>query len=111
MCSQGYNTEPGFICGECSDSARGIVVAAVLAVLALVVAAGAISYVLSGETEVGGRGVVERLRRYIPLQSVKIIVVAWQILSQVSWILVDVGGRFSAPRYTACLEAWFPCEE
>ncbi len=75
-----------------------------LAVLVLVTAAGVISYVMSGETEVGGRGVVARLRRYIPLQSVKIIVVAWQILSQVRSIEVDLDGRFGASRYTASLE-------
>ncbi len=75
---------------------RGIVLAAVLAVLALVAAAGVISYVMAGETGMAGRGVVERLRRYIPLQSVKIIVVAWQILTQVNLIEVAWGSRAGA---------------
>lgn len=97
VCSDGYNSELGFICSECADSVDAIVLAAVLAVVALVVTAGTISYVMSGETEVSGSGVVERLRRYIPLQSLKIIVVAWQILTQVNFI-VDFDDHFGASR-------------
>ncbi|CAM9120015.1 unnamed protein product, partial [Laminaria digitata] len=38
---------------------------------------------MSGETVLGaGRGVIARLTRHIPLQSVKIVIVAWQILTQ-----------------------------
>ena len=57
-----------------------------VAVLALVAAVGVFSYVMSSKSGFAGRGVVERLGRYIPLQSVKIIVVAWQILTQVSLV-------------------------
>ena len=57
--------------------------------MALVVAAAVFSYLVSGKDGGSGRGVVERLGRYIPLQSVKIIVVAWQILTQVSSIGVS----------------------
>ena len=42
------------------------------------------SYVVI-EGEQGGmrRGLIERVMRYIPLQSLKIVVVVWQILTQV----------------------------
>lgn len=51
------------------------------------VGATAISYLVSGE-EAGGRHILHRLTRNIPLQSVKIIIVAWQILTQVSTVVV-----------------------
>ena len=40
-------------------------------------------YMLSLETEGADRGIVARLRRFIPLQFVKIVIVVWQILTQV----------------------------
>lgn len=48
-----------------------------------------------------GRGVVDRLGRYIPLTSVKIIVVAWQILTQVSGVGVTLDGSFMSGRIYA----------
>lgn len=63
--------------------------AAVLAVVALVVAVAVVVYVMSDKVRVGKRGMVERVGRYIPLQSVKIVIVAWQILTQVSAVRVD----------------------
>ena len=56
----------------------------VLAAVALVVAAAVFSYLVSGQGVGKRTGMVERLGRYVPLPSVKIVVVAWQILSQVS---------------------------
>ena len=44
-----------------------------------------------------GEGMIERLGRYIPLQSVKIVVVAWKILTQVS--LIGVNWHNSYTRY------------
>lgn len=57
---------------------------AILAVAALVIAAAVVVYAMSGKVEVGRRGIIERLGRYIPLQSVKIVIVSWQIVTQVS---------------------------
>ena len=42
-----------------------------------------VSYVVSGEVGDKGDRIVARLKRYIPLQSLKIVIVAWQILTQV----------------------------
>ena len=46
----------------------------------------AMSYLLSTELEGGTqKACFERLIRYIPMQSVKIVIVTWQIVIQVRW--------------------------
>ena len=47
----------------------------------------AVSYLLSTELDRGiqRRAYVERLMRCIPMQSVKVVVVTWQIVIQVRW--------------------------
>ncbi|CAM9651378.1 unnamed protein product [Ectocarpus fasciculatus] len=84
ICSDGYSEQLGFVCSKCPENdAGGISIVAVLAVGALIAAAAVISYVTSGEDGMGaGRGCIERVTRYIPLQSVKIVIAAWQILTQ-----------------------------
>ena len=85
ICGEGYTEQLGFHCGKCPEnSARGIAVAVVLAVVVLAVAAAVVSYLMSGEAGVSReRGAIECVTQYIPLQSVKIVIVAWQILTQV----------------------------
>lgn len=85
ICSDGYSEQLGFVCSKCPENdAGGISIVAVLAVGALIAAAAVISYVTLGEDGMGaGRGCIERVTRYIPLQSVKIVIAAWQILTQV----------------------------
>lgn len=58
-------------------------VAAVLVLLALCATAVIISYVMSGKVPARGRGIVEHIGRFVPLQSVKNTIVTWQILTQV----------------------------
>ena len=61
---------------------------AIVFVLALLVAVIlAVSYLLSTELDRGiqRRACVERLMRYIPMQSVKVVIVTWQIVIQVRW--------------------------
>eukprot|EP00904_Undaria_pinnatifida_P004259 jgi/Undpi1/13834/HiC_scaffold_9.g03485.m1 len=84
ICSDGYTAQLGFSCNECSENnSRGIAVAVVLVVAVVITAVSMISYVMSGEAGLGaGQGVIDCLTRYIPLQSVKIVIVAWQILTQ-----------------------------
>ena len=43
-----------------------------------------IKYVISADDVGAGRGIYARFLRRVPLQPVKIIIVAWQILAQVS---------------------------
>ena len=89
VCSDGYTAELGFACSRCSDSRGGLVLAAVLGVVALLALAAVVSHVTSGEAGRGGKNLVGRLTQYIPLQSLKIVVVAWQILTQVSPMASD----------------------
>lgn len=57
-------------------SVVGVVVAFVVMVMTML-------YVMSPEVEGKPRGVFGRMMRYVPLQPIKIIIVAWQILTQV----------------------------
>lgn len=43
-----------------------------------------VSYMMSGKSEDVDQGIVARLTRYIPLHSVKIVIVVWQVVTQVS---------------------------
>eukprot|EP00903_Cladosiphon_okamuranus_P005767 g5717.t2 len=82
ICSEGYTAQLGFVCSKCSSSTAGVALAVVLAVVALVAAVAVESYATTGAGDGGGRGWVDRVVRYIPLQSIKIVIVAWQILTQ-----------------------------
>ena len=86
ICSDGYAEGFGFACDACPDKERVIVLAAVLAVFFLFGAAAVASYTMSIPLEGGCRGTIERLTRFIPLQSVKIVVVALQIVTQVRFV-------------------------
>ena len=61
--------------------------AIVFALALLVAVILVVSYLLSTEVDRGTqrRACVERLMRYIPMQSVKVVVVTWQIVIQVRW--------------------------
>lgn len=74
----------GFPCRKCPDTTSGVALAAVMAIAAVVAVAVLTSYLISGENVHGRRGgKIERLARYVPLQSLKIVIVTWQILTQV----------------------------
>lgn len=83
ICSDGYASNLGYTCSKCFGRASGIAFAVGMAVLAVFVAVVVIMYIMSGEA--GGRRiyVFERFGWYVPLQSVKIVIVSWQILTQV----------------------------
>lgn len=83
VCSEQHTAQLSFTCKDCSNSAGGIAVAVFLAAAALSVAVVVVLYVVSGEVGDKGHKVVGRLKRYVPLQSLKIVIVAWQILTQV----------------------------
>lgn len=82
VCGRGYTSGLSFTCSKCSNSAGGIILAVVVIVVAVTVIVFVVLYVMSGEARIGG-GIIECLPRYIPLQSLKIVIVAWQILTQV----------------------------
>ena len=84
ICNDGYSESLGFTCNMCSDSTTGIVFATVFALALFLAVLLAVSYLLSTELERGTkRACVERLMRYIPVQSIKVVIVAWQIVIQV----------------------------
>ena len=58
--------------------------AIVVAVVIVIILAAVSVFLVSGEVVIGSwRAFFGRLVRYIPLQVIKIIIVAWQILTQV----------------------------
>eukprot|EP00903_Cladosiphon_okamuranus_P021507 g19772.t1 len=83
VCSDGYTAQLGFTCDKCPDKTVGIVLVVVVAVVAVIVGVAVVVYVMPGGVLCTGRGgSLGRLFRNIPLQSVKIIIVTWQIISQ-----------------------------
>lgn len=81
ICKEGFMTSLGFKCTKCLDREWRIVIAAVV----LAVGTGAmfvvVLYQVSGKTR--GNGLVDGAVRLVPLNSLKILVVAWQIVTQV----------------------------
>ena len=84
VCSENYAPNLSFTCRKCFDRRVGVATAVVLAVLVLAVGLVVILYLVSAEEGGAGRGIVNRVMKRIPMQSVKIIIVVWQILTQVS---------------------------
>ncbi|CAN0083900.1 unnamed protein product, partial [Laminaria digitata] len=82
ICSDGHATSFGFACEKCSGIAGGIVLTVVLIVFVLIGAAGVASYTMSSKLEGDGRGPIERLTRFVPLHSIKIVIAALQIVTQ-----------------------------
>lgn len=73
--------------------------AVTLVILAFFVAVAVVLYAISGESGDSTRGgVIGRIAPYIPLQSMKIIIVAWQILTQVWRYMRSIEGVISKHR-------------
>lgn len=91
-------TSFGFSCDKCSDKASGIVLAVVFMAVLLLGAAAVASYTMSSIGVSGGRGAIERLTRFIPLPSIKIAIVALQIVTQVSPVVREGSCRLDHDR-------------
>ena len=72
-----------FTCRECFDSAVVIFIATVFTVLVAAVALAIFSYLVSVKGVDAGRGIMDCVTQRIPMHSVKIVIVVWQILTQV----------------------------
>ena len=83
VCSKTYVSGTSFSCRKCSDRAIAITIVAILVVLATAIGLATVSYLVSAEGIGGGRGIMEAIMRRVPTESVKIIIVVWQILTQV----------------------------
>lgn len=92
VCEEGYAPGLSYGCNSCSDGVSLMVTAVVLIAVAVVV----VVIIGLDLTAVGGaagsatsrRGLdakFRRLKAFIPFHSLKIAVVSWQIITQVSW--------------------------
>ena len=85
VCSSGYSQGLGSSCQECSDSTEKVVfvIASCLTMLFLVLV---IQFLLSGKDDHSATGIYSSIRRHIPFQSIKIVIVVWQIITQFSFV-------------------------
>lgn len=83
VCSEGCMASVGFTCVDCSGRTHGIVFIVAMAVMAGLVIPTVVLYLVSSKANGTKNRVLDGARRYVPLQSVKIVIVAWQILTQV----------------------------
>lgn len=82
VCSKGYGKMLANSCSKCSDGREAfIAVALATAVLAVLAS---VWHMVSIEQEGATQGVVARFKKILPLQSIKITTVVWQIVTQVS---------------------------
>ena len=106
VCSKTYAPGLNFICQKCSDGTKGIAITVVIIVLIIACGLAIFSHLVSAEVGGGGRGIVDRVTRWVPMQSIKIIVVAWQILTQVREGTADDDGLAVRSRANwGCLSA------
>ena len=86
VCEDGYSSTLAFTCNECSGSSRiALLVVVVVAIgVAAVMAAYLTAFLVSMEkTEARMTRPYVKLLNYLPLPAIKIIIVLWQILTQV----------------------------
>ena len=95
-----YTAGMNFVCTPCTARDWGLAVACVVGVVSLVLGIGIVSYLVSPDTRGSGRGLVDRVSRQIPLHSLKIIIVAWQIVTQVRSIIHRLGHYICMYIYT-----------
>lgn len=83
VCSDGYAESLSFTCSTCSDKrARVVAMLVVPAVVILVLIF--VVHMVSKEGQTAGGGRLHRLKQFLPFQSFKIVIVAWQIMTGVS---------------------------
>lgn len=71
-----------FNCTKCTGGNSGLMVVA-LAIVALLIFAALVNYLVTSKPGADREGIIPRIMRYVPLQSLKIVIVVWQILTQV----------------------------
>lgn len=83
VCTEGFSKSLAFTCTKCVDDHGGFAIMGVVGLFVLCAAVALCMHLVSGEMEGGRRGVVHRILAHLPFQSIKIVVVVWQILTQV----------------------------
>lgn len=79
--SEDCTASVGFTCNECPDSTGGAALAVVISLFTMMAFAAFLSYTVSGERN--KVRIAARVARQIALQSLKIVVAAWQFCRQV----------------------------
>lgn len=82
VCSANYTATLAFTCSQCSDGKLAVVV--VILAIAFLAALAFVWNMVAIHQEDATLGVAVRVQKVLPLQSIKIIVVVWQIVTQVS---------------------------
>eukprot|EP00903_Cladosiphon_okamuranus_P017744 g16334.t1 len=77
VCREGYAESLAYTCSSCSDR-KARVMAMVVLPVTVVLGVAFLGYMISKEHEVR----LHRLKRLVPLQSIKIVIVVWQILTE-----------------------------
>lgn len=83
VCSDGYAESLSYTCSSCSDR-KASVMAMVALPITVVLCVAFLGYMVSKEREAWPAGRLHWLKRLLPLQSLKIMIVVWQILTEVS---------------------------
>eukprot|EP00903_Cladosiphon_okamuranus_P020904 g19197.t1 len=81
VCSDGYTASLGFACTRCSGAWASIVVAVVVAIVGVLLLVALLMHFLP-EKDSSGRDFLARVLRRVPVQSLKIVIIVWQILTQ-----------------------------
>lgn len=81
VCSEGYATTLAFTCSKCSGGNAAAIV--VLSAIALLAALLILKHLVSIKQETITGGAVVRVGWFLPVQSIKIVIIAWQIITQV----------------------------
>lgn len=85
ICSTDYTMAMAFTCTKCMDSDGSAAIISVIAVLVLGAIIVLYMHLVSGEMDGAREGIIHRVTKRLPVQSIKIIVVVWQILTQVGF--------------------------
>lgn len=83
VCDASYTSSLNFVCVPCTARKWGIAMAGIACGIGLVVGIAVVFHLLSPNVSGSGGNFVDRLARFVPFQSIKIIIVAWQIVTQV----------------------------
>ena len=83
ICTEGHAANLGSTCRKCSGNTKDIVFASIVGLAGVILVSAVIWHLMSSETQGERQGASGRRTLRSSFQSVKIIIVAWQILTQV----------------------------
>lgn len=84
MCSEGFVSRVQYACDSCAGEDGATAVIVILAILLSIFLLVLLWFLLSANATVEQNGIISRVTKNLPIQSLKIVIVVWQILTQVS---------------------------